>query len=314
MKKAMVMMVMCVVVLMGRALFAEDVPSVCPTAIFPFEERGEGIKGFGAKVADIMFAKMVVNPNLYLVDRQEMQKTFQEYELTLSGIVKPDEAIKVGKLTGAKVIVTGSVIEADKSLYLVAKVIGTESGRVLGESVKGKISDPIDTLVEQLAEKVTALIMKDSDKLVVKEPKMEDRIAALNKLLGNAKRPVVMVRITERHVGQATVDPAAETEITLVCKETGFEVLDPKSAADKKADIMIEGEGFSEFALRKGNIVSVKARLEVKAVDRSTDKIIAVDRQTSVEVDLTEQIAGKKALQNAAMAIAERMLPKLVNK
>ena len=53
---------------------------------------------------------------------------------------------------------------------------------------------------------------------------------------------------------------------------------------------------------------------EVKAIDRATDKVIAVDRQTTVVVDLTEQIAGKKALQSAAARIAERMLPRLVAK
>ena len=74
------------------------------------------------------------------------------------------------------------------------------------------------------------------------------------------------------------------------------------------------GEGFSEFAMRHGNLVSVKARLEVKAVDRQTDKVIAMDRQTAVVVDLTEQIAGKSALQKAAAEIAERLLPKLVTK
>lgn len=97
------------------------------------------------------------------------------------------------------------------------------------------------------------------------------------------------------------------------CKALGVDVIDPK-AGDRKADIVIQGEGFSEFAMRQGNIVSVKARVEIKVIDRQTDKVVAIDRQTDVEVDLTEQIAGKKALQKAAATIAERMLPKLVTK
>jgi hypothetical protein len=254
----------------------------------------------------------VTNPALYLVDRQDLKKTLDEHELNMSGMVTPDQAVKVGKLTGAKILVTGSVIEADKTLYLIAKIIGTETARVLGESVKGKTSDEIAPLVEQLAQQVGASIVTSADKLVAKEVRIEDRIAALKKGLGDAKRPSVTVRVQERHVGQATIDPAAETELTLFCKESGFDVVDPK-AANGKADIIIQGEGFSEFALRRGNLVSVKARVEIKAVD-ANEKILATDRQTAVVVDLTEQIAGKAALQEAAAQIAERLLPKLVKK
>lgn len=31
-----------------------------------------------------------------------------------------------------------------------------------------------------------------------------------------------LIRVAERHVGQATIDPAAETELELFCRETGF--------------------------------------------------------------------------------------------
>jgi hypothetical protein len=36
-----------------------------------------------------------------------------------------------------------------------------------------------------------------------------------------------------------------------------------------------------------------------------------VDRQTSVGVDVAEQTAAKTALQNAAIELAERVLPKM---
>ena len=292
----------------------EALPDVYPVALFAFHERGSGVKGFGEKVSDILFASLVVNPELYLVDRAEMKKTLDEYELKLSGLVNPAQAPQVGQLTGAKIIVTGSVIEADRSLYLVAKVIGTETGRVKGAMVKGKTSDELGNLIEQLAEKVGETIAKDAGILVAKKVKMEDRIAALKEKLGEGKRPILYVKVAERHVGRFVIDPAAETELTLFARQTGFEVIDRQKGTEKQADVLLVGEGFSEFATRRGNLISVKARLEVKAVDTKTDKVIAIDRQTEVVIDVTEQVAGKSALQQAAAAIAERMLPKLVEK
>ena len=63
--------------------------------------------------------------------------------------------------------------------------------------------------------------------------------------------------------------------------------------------------------LRKGNLISCKARIELKARKR-TGEILVVDRQTSVAVDVTEQTAAKIGLQQAAAELAERILPKLV--
>jgi hypothetical protein len=118
--------------------------------------------------------------------------------------------------------------------------------------------------------------------------------------------------VSERHIGAATIDPAAQTELALLCKEAGFEVIDSDEGRKGKADVIITGEGLSATAGRHGNLITVKARLEVKAVDRVTDKVLAVDRQAAVVVDLTDQLAGKAALQEAAGALALRLLPKLV--
>jgi hypothetical protein len=227
-------------------------------------------------------------------------------------MVNPAQATQVGQLTGAKLLITGSVLQVGNNLYLVAKIIGTETTRVLGESVKGAVRDDLGSLVEKLAEQVAEKISDQADELIAKPVTREDRLAALKKAIGNGKRPSVRIDVEERHIGQATIDPAAETELALFCTELGFDVLDRNEGDAGKADVVLVGEGFSEYATRHGNLISVKARLEVKAVQLATGRVLAIDRQVAVEVDLTEQIAGKSALQEAAAEIAERMLPKIV--
>ena len=122
------------------------------------------------------------------------------------------------------------------------------------------------------------------------------------------KLPAVSVRIGERHFGQPVIDPAAETELGLLLKECGFTLVDDKSP--QKADIEITGDAFSAFGLRRGNLISCKSRIELKA-QRRTGEIVAAERQTSVAVDIAEQTAAKGALQRAAVELAERLVPKL---
>ena len=202
------------------------------------------------------------------------------------------------------------------------------ASRVVGASVKGNVRDDLGKLVEDLAKQVSKTVTERADELVARPVSRDDRVAALKKKLGDAKRPSVLIEISEHHVGQAlverpsvvvvvgvarnTIDPAAETEATLFSTETGFKVIDPKEGRKKDADILISGEAFSEVAVRHGNLISVKARVEVKAVDQKSGRIVASDRQTTVAVDLTEQIAAKNALQEAGAQLAERLLPKIV--
>jgi TolB-like protein len=283
---------------------------VYPAATLPFAERGPDVRDMGKQVSELLFASLVVEPDMYLVDRAE-NTILSELSLNLSGLVDPAQATEVGRLTGAKLLISGSVMMVGKKLIVVARVIGTETSRVVGASVKGDQDAELDVLVEELGAKVAKTIRERSEDLVPKPRNFEDQITSIKeKIPENAKLPSVYISIAERHIGQKTIDPAAETEVARFCRELGFTVLD--ADGKKKADLHITGEEFSEFATRRGDLIAVKCRLEVKAVNPKTDEVVAIDRQNAVTVDLTEQIAGKSSLQMAAAEIAARLLPKIV--
>ena len=282
---------------------------ILTVAVFDFESREESVKSLGPQVATLVNVHLSAEPEIIMVERAELEKVLSEHELSLSGNVSVDTAARVGHLTGAKVLVTGRVFKAGNELLIVGKIIGTETSRVYGELVKGGEDASIAELSADLAKKVAATVTEKGTTLVAKVVSRDERIANLRKALDGKKLPVLRISVSERHFGQRTVDPAAETEFGKVAQECGFELAD--TGSDLKENVEISGEAFSEFGMRKGNLISCKARVEIKVRDKATGNLITVDRQHSVAVDIGEQSAAKTALQNAALELAERILPML---
>ena len=158
------------------------------------------------------------------------------------------------------------------------------------------------------AKKIAATIQQKGEAFVAKVETREERVEKIKKALKDKTLPSASVKIAERHYGGQIIDPAAETELGKILEECGFKLVDDKSAG--KPDVEITGEAFSAFGVRKGSLVSCKARVELKIKRRDTDVLI-MDRQTSIAVDIAEQTASKTALQNAATELAERIIPKL---
>jgi hypothetical protein len=283
---------------------------VLTVAVFDFESKDESVSGLGPKVATLVNANLSAEPQIITVERADLEKVLGEQELGLSGTVDPNSAAKIGQLTGAKVLVTGRVFKADNQTIIVAKVIGTETSRVYGEMVQGGSSATLVDLSSGLAKKIAADVSGKSDTLVARVETREERITKLKKALDGKKLPVVSVKINERHYGPHIIDPAAETELSLILQQCGFTLADSNST--NKPAIEISGEAFSAYGMQKGNLISCKSRVEIKARDLETGNILVVDRQTSVGVDIAEQTAAKTALQNATDILADRMIPKLV--
>ncbi|MFP4353072.1 MAG: CsgG/HfaB family protein [Puniceicoccaceae bacterium] len=277
------------------------------TAVLDFEATDRRYPTLGKDAADLLTVSLMSEPGMILVERSRLAEALSEQELGLSGMVDPQTAAKVGNLTGAKVLVSGRVFDAGGERIIVARVLSAETGRVFAEKVSNRSDAKLSAAVDALGKKVAALVAAQRDSLVAPSTTEDQMVAKLRSVVEGRNLPTVSVRIPEEHIGRAVPDPAAETEIALVLRELGFTVVN--SAAE--ADVAISGEAFSELGMTKGNLVSCRARLEVKAL--SNGEVVFVGRETTIAVDLAENFAGKKALQSAGLAITEELVPALVS-
>jgi hypothetical protein len=197
-------------------------------------------------------------------------------------------------------------------VYVVAKIMSTETGRVYGELATAKDFGAIDPAVEELAGKIAALTQKQAASFVAKVEAPAARIERLKKLTEGKKLPAIYVSIAEQHLARAVIDPAVQTEMMVVLKEIGFPVVTSAEAAARTDVVVIAGEAFSELGMRRGNLVSCRSRVEITVTQAATKKLLHVDRQMDVAIDIAEHSAGKRALENAALKLLDRIVPQLV--
>ena len=300
-------------------------------AVMNFQVKKADKSNLSEKIADLLTAFLSAEDGFQLVERAELKKMLDEMALGKSGIVKPEEAAKIGYMTGANVIVTGRAFVVGKKLFITGKVVSTETSRMAAVVAKGRLDQDLDEIVQILSDKVATFLREKGQKILPKIVTRKERIQRIKDKLADQKLPLFAVAICERHVGRATIDPAAQTEMQFLLKKCGAELVNVKDlnlsswakdylaassqklpAGLEKADILIVGEGFSEFAGTNRKLISVKARVEIQAVDVRTGKILAVGRKTVTAVDLAEQIAGKTALQEAAADVAMKLIPETV--
>lgn len=271
-------------------------------AVLDFEISDSRQGDFGKELSLLLTTYLSMSQDLHLVERAELEQLLGEQELGLSGNVESASAAQIGKLTGAKILVTGRSFTAGRDRVTAARIMGTETGRVFGELISSPPNEPVTTVAQQLAEKISEKIAEQTGALVAPVQPKIDIVAKLRAQFEGLELPTLYIKIPEEHLSRPVLDPAAETEIGLILGQAGFPLLD-----NPNADYRIEGEAFSELGMRRGNLVSCRARVEVKVIERSTGRILAMDRQTEVAVDLAESVAAKNALQIAAAKLAERI-------
>jgi TolB-like protein len=300
--------------------------------VLPFQSRDEQRS---RELTDIMTADLSTNAALRLVERSRLDQVTGELGLSKTGVGDQETAQKVGFLAGANVLVWGRLFLIDKQAMLVARVVGVETGRVFAEQVRGADTQDLLPMVDELARKVGARILKERAALVAPDVRddLQANLNALAETLKGKSLPKVAVLVGEQHLGAASFDPAAETELLYWLTHSKLPVVDLSSQPQQMRQwakeyhtsstfevpqlvpedvaVLLVGDALSEPAGDYGPLHTCRYRVEVRAVDRATGDVIVVARRTGTYVDASPVLAGKSAIQHAAAGIAYEIIPKL---
>ncbi len=280
-------------------------------AVLDFDSSLPGNADSGKQVSETLTALLAGQPGITTVERSAIAQVLKEQELNATGLVDPQQMVRVGKLVGARILVTGRVFAVDRSVFITAKIIGTETTLVDGLLVKGRAGGDLGELAMELAEKLPQRLRESAPRLLPPAPAGPDPFEALKQRLAGKALPIVQIALEERHIAAARVpDPAVDAELRRMLTQCGFTIIDTAEIDPGKAgvQVIIKGEAISELGTRIGNLVSCTARVELTLVDRQSGKTLLADRTTTRAADLSEHIAAKTALQQAGHEMALKIL------
>lgn len=283
---------------------AEDPPIA--VAVLGVNAPSTALKPVADNVDTLLGTYLTTQDGLFLVERQQIDAVLGEQSLGASGLVESDGAARIGKLTGAKVLVMSRLFTQGNDLMLASKVMGTETGRVYAQADVIPQGTAQNAALKAFATSLGELITKHRAELIARVETPEDRVARLSKEMAGRKPPTLSLAIGEQHITHTIIDPAAETEMELILGKLGFPIL--AASSTEVPAYRITGQAISEEATRVGAFVSCRGRVEIRLVDVASGRVLLADRQVTVAVDIAESVAAKAALEQAGAMLVDRIV------
>ena len=291
-----------------NAAAADKPQSALTVAVYDFTDPDQNPAGYGNKVTALVTADLTVETNLVMVERADLKKAIGEQAIGASGMVTSDTAARIGQITGAKVLVSGQVINAGGThLVVVANIIGTETSRLFAVKAAGTAENLLE-LTSDLSRKIAQKIRDHASDLLVETKSREEYLERIVKSVQGTNRPTVSVNF---HAPRGPKFPSApaNTEMGLILQKAGFVVVDGNS--ERKPDVEITGVMDAGMGPRRGDLFTFRAVLEAKVQERRTGTILAFDRQIGDAVDVSKPAANRASQARAVDGLAERVLPLL---
>lgn len=298
MKKVITILAM----LFTLGVFAGEVVIVPTVAVLPFESRDRQAAStdMGKSVAELLNIALMESGNADMVERAELDAALNELQLSAVGLTSKESQVKLGRFIGAKILITGSLCKSGSKNFVIVKIIGTETSRVLGASASG--TEDFTSLVPMLAPKVSAILEKQSAKLLPKEQNKEEVLSRLKKVVQGKQRKV-FVKVKE-DIALSVPDPAAETELKKLLLALDFQVVNTQN----EADYAVIGEAIAANAGNYHKFTSAAARLELSIYNKDK-KLLAIGAARETLAGGTYIIAAKEAIAQTALKLAGDFFP-----
>ena len=118
-------------------------------------------------MTDTVITDLTNIKNISVVSNQDRKKILEEMKFIFSGLAEEDRMMKLGKLTGANVIFTGSYLVSDSRIRVYVRLVSVETNKVESST---KIDGTLNGIFD-LQDKVVFTLMGETEKITIADIK-----------------------------------------------------------------------------------------------------------------------------------------------
>lgn len=158
------MLIKAAIVIMSLAPFSALQAKKMTILVYPFENTGDQRYSWvSAGMTDTVISDLCKIKHINVVSEEDRKKSLNEIDLARKGLVDVKGTVRVGKMTGADIIFTGTYIVIEKRIRVFAKLIDVESGRI-EQSLK--IDGSMDRIFE-FQDRIVFNLMAETEKVKI---------------------------------------------------------------------------------------------------------------------------------------------------
>jgi TolB-like protein len=280
-------------------VWGAEVRAATPTvAVMPFRDLSGGKGSVGEAIRETVTADLKDVTGLRVIERGEIDQVLVEQKLQATRVeMDPSSTVRVGKLLGATLIVTGAYQRAASSVRLTARFVRVETGEVVGTAkVDGAAADFLT-----LQDRVTAELLRSGGFAP----------AQVSRFVARPRKPVKSWKTIELY-GDAVAEPDEEKRVPLLQaalnEDPSFEyaardldALEARLRAYDRKERAAEQAKLEE--LRKQAAVERDPRLRAQLEAQVLSGLSAARRWHGLRVEARAQLARKPTNDLAAFQL-----------